>query len=325
MTDSLMTTLGLLAVALLMLVAPAPAWGSEKAPALKPEIVLAIFGTTEPEAVSAILNVEKRIRAAFPEYKVHLGFTADKIRAIWRERGRDAAWKAKNHGLPAELYSIVNPLAALAQIQDEGPRPIFVQSLHIVNGTEFGNQKVMTQSLAALSARPANKKPFPYISLGDSALGKGSAQELERAAEALKPLVEQARAKDAALVLMGHGNEEVDIKTYRDFAAHLVKKYAPQPIFIALVEGKPGFDDLLAAVKKAKVEKTFLAPLMLVAGDHAINDMAGDEDDSLASLLKAEGIKVESWLKGLGDNDSWADIYVERLRDQILAYEKATR
>ena len=327
MTDSPLTNLGPLMVAgllvaLIMLVSPAPAKATEKDPALKPEIVLAIFGTTEPEALSAILNVEKRVKAAFPEYKVHLSFTADRIRAVWRERARDAAWKAKNHGIPAELYSIANPLAVLAKIQDQGPRPVFVQSLHIVNGTEFDNQKLMTQSLAALSARPANKKPFPYISLGDSALGKGSAKELERAAEALKPLVEEARSKDAALVLFGHGNHEVDIPAYRNLAAHMVKKYAPQPVFMALVDGKPGVDDLLATVKKAKVEKAFLAPLMLVAGDHAINDMAGDESDSLASMLKEEGIKVESWLKGLGDNNSWADIYVERLRAQVQAYEK---
>ena len=328
MTDSPLTSLGLLAVAaLIMLVSPATAWAAPKAtaPALKPEIVLAIFGTTEPDALSAILNVEKRIQAAFPQYKVHMGFTADKIRAVWRERGQDRAWRSKNPRVPARLYSVASPLTVLAQTQEQGPRPIFLQSLHIVNGTEFDNQKVMAQSLAALKARPADKKPFPYISVGDSALGKGSAQELERAAVALRPLVDAARSKGAALVLFGHGNHGLDIPAYRKLAAHMNKKYAPQPVFMALVDGKPGTDDLVATVKKAKVEKTLLAPLMLVAGDHAVNDMSGDEDDSLASMLKAEGIKVESWLKGLGDNDSWADIYVERLREQIRAYEKAAR
>jgi sirohydrochlorin cobaltochelatase len=62
---------------------------------------------------------------------------------------------------------------------------------------------------------------------------------------------------------------------------------------------------------------------MLVAGDHAHNDMAGEESDSLASLIKAAGIEVEAKLKGLGDDDAWADIYVERLRAQVQAYEKA--
>jgi len=300
-----------------------PASARAEAPVLKPAIVLAAFGTTEPEALSAILNVEKRVRAAFPDHEVRLGFTANLIRNTWQARGRDKDWLAANPGLPAEIYEVVNPLAALALIQDKGPRPIFVQSLHIVNGTEFENQKALTSGLAKLAAFPEAKKPFPYLSLGDSALGQATAKDFDRAAEALKSLVDEAKGKGAALVLFGHGNDHKDIKAYRDFNAHLAKKYAPQPVYMVLVEGQPGFDDLLAEVKKAQVKKTLLAPFMLVAGDHAINDMAGEEPDSLASLLRGAGVEVEARLKGLGDENAWADIYVERLRAQAQAYEKA--
>ncbi len=99
------------------------------------------------------------------------------------------------------------------------------------------------------------------------------------------------------------------------------KKYG-QPVFMALVEGDPSFDDALAALKKAQVKKVLMAPFMLVAGDHALNDMAGDEEDSLASLLKKAGIETEAVIQGLGSNDDWANIYIERIQAQIEAAKK---
>lgn len=279
----------------------------------KPAIVLAAFGTTEVEALNAILSVEKRVKAAFPDYDVHLAFTSNIIRSIWHERADDKEFRQANSQVPESMYEIKNPLTTLALIQEDGSRDILVQSLHVTNGSEFDDQKNIVIQLAHIKAHQESKKPFPYLAIGDSAFGQGSPAELEKAAKALAPLVSQAKADGATLVLMGHGNEHLEVKSYRNFGATMTKMYG-QPIYVALVEGEPAFDEVRAELKKAKVRKVLLAPLMLVAGDHARNDMAGDEEDSWATMLKADGLEVAINLEGLGQNSAWADIYVDRLK-----------
>lgn len=289
----------------------------------KPAIVLSAFGTTEVEALEAILNVEKRIKAAFPDYDVHLAFTSNIIRHKWQARGADKAFQKENPGLE-RLYDIKNPLTVLAMIQEGGSRNILVQSLHITNGTEFDDQKNIVTQLAGIKAFQESKKPFPYLVLGDSALGAGGAAQLERAARALESLVAEAKKDGSVLVLMGHGNEHMDVKSYREFAKAMNKMYN-YPVYMGLVEGSPGYDDVLAELKKGQNKKALLAPLMLVAGDHALNDMAGDEDDAWAVMLKKEGFEVRTHLKGLGLLDSWADIYVERLKALDAQMKKAAK
>lgn len=288
--------------------------------AKKPAVVLAAFGTTEVDALDAILNVEKKVKAAFPDYDVHLAFTSNIIRDVWHKRADDAAFKKANPGLE-RLYEISNPLTVMALIQEDGSRPILVQSLHITNGSEFEDQKNIVNQLAGIKALQESKKPFPYLMLGDSALGDGSQVNLDRAARALSSLVDLAKADNSALVLMGHGNEHLDVKSYRDFAVAMNKMYN-YPIFIGLVEGSPDYESVLAELKKAEVKSVFLAPFMLVAGDHAKNDMASDEEDSWATQLKAAGFTVKTHVKGLGQIDGWADIYVERLKALDAEFKK---
>ena len=293
--------------------------GHKKAP-LKPAIVLAAFGTTDVEALESILNVEKKVRAAFPDYDVHLAFTSNIIRSIWHHRAKETKFKSENQ-IPAEIYAITNPLTALAMLQEAGPRPILVQSLHITNGSEFDYIKSIVDQLNGIKALQESKKPFPHLVLGESALGVGDQANLDRAAKTLEPLVTMAKADGSALVLMGHGNEHLDVKSYRDFAAAMNKMYG-HPVFLGLVEGSPDLDAVMAELEKAKVKKVLLAPFMLVAGDHAKNDMAGDEEDSWASQFKAKGITVKTEVKGLGSLDAWAEIYVERLKALDAALKK---
>ena len=309
----------------LILAAAAPFYGFayERAPQ-KPAIVLAAFGTTEVEALESITNVVNRIRTAFPEYDVHLGFSSNIIREIWHERAGDAAFRQANPRIPEEIYAIKNPLTTLALIQEDGSRDILVQSLHITNGTEYQDQKAVVGQLAGITAFQESKRPFPYLAYGDSALGDAGPARLERAAAALEPLVKLARDDGAALVLMGHGNEHYDVKAYRDFGAAMAKKYQ-YPIFIGQVEGEPGLDAVLADLQEAKITRVLLSPFMLVAGDHARNDMAGEDADSWASQLKANGFTVRSSIAGLGSIDAWADIYVERLKELDAAMRKAAQ
>ena len=88
-------------------------------------------------------------------------------------------------------------------------------------------------------------------------------------------------------------------------------------VFVGTVEGYPSFDNVLKRLKKKNIEEILLMPLMVVAGDHVINDMASDEEDSWKSLFEAEGIKVNLYMKGLGEIDSFNDLYMNRVDDLI--------
>jgi len=304
----------LLLLSALLLFPAAKAMAYERKPQ-KPAIVLAAFGTTDVEALGAILNVQKKVENAFPDYDVHLAFTSNMIRDKWHARADDTDFR-KNNNVPEEMYAIKNPLTVMALIQEGGSRDILVQSLHITNGSEFGDLKNIVDQLAGIDALQESLKPFPYLAFGDSALGGGTEDELNRAAEALAPLVEKAKNADAALVLMGHGNEHMDVRAYRDFGEAMAARYQ-YPVLVGLVEGEPDLENIRADLKKAGAKKVLLAPLMLVAGDHAKNDMAGEEDDSWVNILKRDGLEVKIHLEGLGFNDSWAEIYVERLKSSL--------
>ncbi len=295
-----------------------PLWAQYERAPQKPAIVLAAFGTTEVGALKSILNVRDRMAAAFPGYDIHLAFTSNIIRGIWRQRAGDAEFQKENPGVPREIYQIANPLTTLAGIQEHGSRLILVQSLHVTEGEEYGDLKNIVGQLAGIETMKFSLHPFPWLALGEPVLGDGGEAYLERAAKALAPLVEEAKSKNAALVLMGHGNEHLTVASYQALETAMRKMYGPM-VALGLVEGDPGIEDAFREVAASGKKAVLLAPLMLVAGDHAHNDMAGDGDDSWASRFQAKGYSVHTHLTGLGSNDDWAAIYVDHLK----AVEKA--
>jgi sirohydrochlorin cobaltochelatase len=119
----------------------------------------------------------------------------------------------------------------------------------------------------------------------------------------------------AALVYMGHGNEYLSSGIYLEFQEVLRKMHPECRTYIATVEGFPPVDYLLSELKRDGIEKVFLKPLMIVAGDHALNDMAGDEDDSWKTILNEGGIEVIPAVQGLGENLEIARIYIQHIRD----------
>ncbi|MDR2301654.1 MAG: sirohydrochlorin cobaltochelatase [Deltaproteobacteria bacterium] len=301
-------------VALVMIAEKASAF--ERTPQ-KPAIVLAAFGTTEVSAVNSILNIRDKVKAAFPDYDVHLAFTSNIIREIWHKRANDAAFKKENPNVPAELYVVKNALSVLADIQENGARLVLVQSLHVTDGEEYQDLANLVTALSKYETLKPVLKPFPWIGVGEPALGlkDGQPKYLDRAVTALAPLAEKAKASNSALVLMGHGNEHLTQKVFDKLQTALRKAYGPQ-VYVGTVEAAPQAEDIIAAIKATKdaPTKALLAPMMIVAGDHALNDMAGAEEDSWGSLFKAAGFETEYFLTGLGSNDSWANIYVEHLQ-----------
>ncbi|MCK5845066.1 MAG: sirohydrochlorin cobaltochelatase, partial [Victivallales bacterium] len=142
-------------------------------------------------------------------------------------------------------------------------------------------------------------------------------KDMEVAAKTLKADVELARKNGAALVYMGHGNEYFSTGIYAEFQQVMRKMYPGVEVFVGTVEGFPSLSDVLAGLKKSKVNRVVLKPMMVVAGDHASNDMAGEEDDSWKNAIGKMGIKVTPVLRGLGENSGWAKIYVDHISDAI--------
>jgi sirohydrochlorin cobaltochelatase len=283
----------------------------------KPAIVLAAFGTTEVPALPAILNVEKRVKAAFPDYDVHIAFTSNQIRDTWHSRANDANFKKENPNIPDEIYNVKNVLAVLADIADQGARLVMVQSLHFSDGEEYSDLAGLIKALSGYNTMKPVLKPFPWLGLGVPALGTGDGQPqyIDVAVKALEPYVTEAKNANANLVFMGHGNENLTQKIYSKLQAALRKAYNNN-IYIGAVEAAPHADGIIAEIKKVPdaPKNILVAPLMLVAGDHARNDMSGPNPESWTSQFTAAGFTATPKLQGLGELDSWVDIFVSHLK-----------
>ena len=132
------------------------------------------------------------------------------------------------------------------------------------------------------------------------------------------------RRKDEAVVLMGHGQAHGRADLVFEGTRATFRESDPL-VFMATVEGARGIDDLPAELKAHKVRKVWLQPLMVVAGDHARNDLAGDGEDSWASKLRAAGFKVETNLRGLGEVPGVRDIFVDHARQNVDDLTKEPR
>jgi len=127
--------------------------------------------------------------------------------------------------------------------------------------------------------------------------------------------------KDEAVMLMAHGTPH-PANAYYSVIQDRIGQAGLHNVFVFSVEGRPNFEDVLARLKTREVKKVTLMPIMMVAGDHATNDMAGDEPDSFKSMLKAEGFEVDTYLHGLGENEEIQKMYVQRADEALEALHK---
>lgn len=291
----------------------------------KKAIVVAVFGTSYPTALQSILILQKKMEAAFPGVPVKLAFTSEIIRAKWQKRAGDPEWRREHPEIPEEIYATKNTLATIANLQDLGYRQIAVQSTHIFSGEEYENLKAEIDALGAIRTLRDRDKPFAKIFVGRPALGEPGdvypyVEDIRHAAGVLKVDADLARKNGSALVYMGHGNEIFSTGSYVELEAALRDAYPDVPVFVGNVEGFPGLERVINGLAHARIKKVTLLPLMVVAGDHAANDMMGEEEDSWKSRLEAAGIEVIPVLRGLGEVDAWADIYVDHLRDAMAIH-----
>ena len=289
-------------------------------------IVIATFGTTVPSALPGILHIRDRMQNRFPGTEVRIAFTSNMIRKTWHKRQRDEDFKKANPAISQDIFSVKGPLATIADLQDEGFTTILVQPGHISLGEEYLDLVSYINGLNAISTIKEKNRPFLRLVVGRPALGTMGPKhpyldDINMVAKALAGDIRKAEEAGAALLYMGHGNEYFPSSgAYLQFADVMNTLYPETKTYIATVEGFPGLETVIKQMKDDKVTKVLLKPLMDVAGDHAHNDMAGSGPDSMKSVLAQKGFQVSTVLEGLGEQDGFADVFVDHLAQTAIDY-----
>ena len=188
-------------------------------------------------------------------------------------------------------------------MQDEGFTHVAVQSLHTIGGAEYHDLRRTVGAFKAMGG-------FQRIILGYPLLA--TQEDMQLAVAAILKTVPEDRKKGDAVVLMGHGTHHPSNAFY---AALMWQLQLKDPnIFVGTVEGYPEADDIREILLQKKIKKAYLMPFMSVAGDHAKNDMAGDEDDAWKSIFTKAGIQCVPILKGTAEYQEFVDIWVSHIR-----------
>lgn len=306
--------------ALLMVLTPAlGVCSNAPAPEAKSAIILASFGTTVPEAVQSITNIQDKVKKAFPNIPVKVTFTSNIIRGVWKERQAEPK-KWLDAGIPKEILYVKNIIATFGDLREEGYTDIVVQPTHMFYMEQSYDLAQYVNAMRSIQTTKAKWRPFNKIALGRPALGTVGNEydyhaDTEKALKTLSADVALAKKEKATLVYMGHGNEHWSVGIYGEAAKKMREMNPGLNAYMGVVEGYPGIDDVLSYLSHFKGGKVILKPFMIVAGDHAVNDMASDEDDSWKTLITKAGFEVKTELQGLGSNDAFAGIFVDHIRD----------
>jgi len=288
----------------------------------KNAIVLAMFGTTVEPALQGLLNIRAKMVEKYPGTPVRIAFTSNIIRQKWQHRADDPAYRKAHPEIPSDVLHVKTPLATIADLQDQGFDTIVLQPTHIAMGEEYLDLGTYVEGLMRMGTlKKAKYKPFHKVVLGRPALGTYGtahpyAEDITIAAEALASDAELAAKEKAALVYMGHGNEHFpSAGSYLELADRIRQLYPGVVTAIGNVEGFPAIGDVMDTLKLYGVKKVVLKPCMVVAGDHAMNDMAGAEEDSWKTVLEKNGFEVIPVKRGLGEQDEFAEIFVNHAAD----------
>ena len=270
------------------------------------EILVVSFGTSFNDSrVADIKGIEDAIAAANPDWSVRRAFTAQII---------------INHVQARDDEHIDNVEQALDRAVANGVKNLVVQPTHLMHGAEYDE---------LMEAVEAYKDQFESVKVAESLLGevgadatvvnedkKAVAEELT--AEAVKTAgydsLDAAKEDGVAFVFMGHGTSHTAKVSYSQMQAQM-NELGYENVFIGTVEGEPeetACEEVIKAVAEAGYTKVVLRPLMVVAGDHANNDMAGEDEDSWLSQFNASGKfdSVDTQIAGLGEIKAIQDLYV---------------
>lgn len=251
---------------------------------MKKGIIVTSFGTSNRETMElCIESIENRIKESYTDYLVIRAFTSRMV--IHKLKKRDN-------------YPVDTPTEALKRMKDEGVKEIYIQPLLIIEGHEY--EKILREVDNFVKENPNFKvrvaKPLLSHDMGYEKVvnGLGIAN------------------KDQAVVFMGHGSDHSTDISYKKLE-DTIRKAGYEKVFIGTVEGEISIDEVVEKLKEKSIKKVLLKPFMLVAGVHALEDMASDSDDSWKNVLEKNGIDTEVQIVGLGQVKAIQDIFIEHL------------
>lgn len=261
------------------------------------ELLAASFGTSYQDTRCRTIGaIEEDLEQAFPEYSVRRGFTSRMI--INRVKTRDQ-------------IAIDSLEEALRRAADNGVKRLIVQPTHMMDGFEY----------TALADKVAEYSRF----FEAAAVGKpllSSEGDFQAVVQALIEETEEYDDKETAFCFMGHGTEAQANHVYRKLQEMFLAA-GHENYFIGTVEAEPALEEVLAQVKKGSYKRAVLQPLMIVAGDHANNDMAGDEEGSWKRAFEEAGYEVSCILKGLGELEKIRRIFVRHAKEAESSLSEA--
>lgn len=260
-------------------------------------ILVISFGTSYRETRELTIDsIEEYIRNKFGGYEIRRAFTSHRIIKILKERDG--------------IY-IDTPEEALEKLAKEGFKEVIVQSLHIIPGEEYDYTVSVVNSFK-------ERKVFERIEIGRPVLYfKGDGEELPDDYSRVALAVKLQLPETGVVVFMGHGTPHPANACYICLQ-QVLQDRGLNNVYIGTVEGYPTLDNVIDYLKRDSVEEVTLMPFMVVAGDHCMNDMASDEEDSWKSILEKEGFKVNLYTHGLGENSVIKDIFAAHVEDAIL-------
>lgn len=252
----------------------------------KKAILVVSFGTSHLDALEKnIVPIENQIAETFPQYKVYRAFTSKMI---------------KNKLMRKENLFVPNVTESLEQMVKDGVEQVVVQPSHIINGIE--NDRMLSDVMAQ-----ADK--FQRIRVGNPLL-----TSVEDYKKAIHAVMEEAPLEaDEVLILMGHGTEHHANSAYPtlEYTSHSL---GYNQVLVGTVEGFPDLKDVMTKLEISGSKKVTLMPFMIVAGDHAKHDMAGEED-SWKTELEENGYEVKAVVKGLGEMKGIRNIFMDHIED----------
>lgn len=260
------------------------------------ELLVISFGTSFNDNRQATVGaIEAAMEKAFPDYSVRRGFTSNII---------------IDHVMSRDGVKIDDVDEALNRAIDNGVKTLVVQPTHLMNGLEYNDLVGQVSEYA---------ESFEQIAMGEPLLT--SDDDYAKVIEAITEDTASSDDGETAIVFMGHGTEADSNQIYATMQEKLTEAgYANY--FVGTVEATPSLDDVLAAVEEGDYKKVVLQPLMIVAGDHANNDMAGDEEGSWKTAFEAAGYEVTCNLKGLGELEPIQNLLVEHAKAAMAELEE---
>ena len=275
------------------------------------ELLVVSFGTSFNDSrVADIKGIEDALQAAYPDWSVRRAFTAQII---------------INHVQARDGEKVDNMQQALERAVANGVKNLVVQPTHLMHGAEYDEM---------CEAIEQYKDKFESVSIAEPLLGEvgSDATVINADKEAVAKAITAAAVADAgfesldaakdagtAFVFMGHGTAHVAKVTYSQMQTQM-QNLGYENVFIGTVEGEPeetSAEAVIEAVKAAGYTNVVLRPLMVVAGDHANNDMAGSEEDSWKTMFEAAGFTVNCQIHGLGEIADVQALYVAHTKAAI--------